>query len=124
MLIQQKQLRRIQRCHHQRQRLPLSAGQKADRLTHAVFQPHVQKGHPFPKSLFFRFGHRPQPAARSGRQCEIFLNRHSRCAPAHRILKQPSNLFGPLMLRHQRNIFMIQTDGSAVNYEAAGNGIE
>ena len=47
MLIEQKELRRAQRRHQQRQRLTLSAGKQADLAAHAVFQSQPQRAQLF-----------------------------------------------------------------------------
>ena len=91
VLVEQKKLGLCYRCHQERQRLALTAGQKPHRLPQAVFQPHIQLAQLFAEIFAVTAADLPQPAAASGGKRQIFFDRHARRAAAHRILKQTAD---------------------------------
>ena len=124
MLVQQKELRRLEGGHHQRQRLALAAGKQTHRLLHPILQAHVQLSQLFPEGGLFRPGHMAEPAAGGRRQREIFLNGHVGCAAAHRILEQTADLAGALIFRQGGDISSVQINAAAVGEKAAADGVE
>lgn len=124
MLIQQKELRRLEGGHHQRQRLALAAGKQTHRLLHPILQAHVQLSQLFPEGGLFRPGHMAEPAAGGRRQREIFLNGHVGCAAAHRILEQTADLAGALIFRQEGDISSVQINAAAVGEKAAADGVK
>ena len=65
-----------------------------------------------------------QPAAVSGGERQIFLDRHARRAAAHRVLKKPSDLLRTPVLRRQGDVLAVQKDLAAVGDEAPRNRAE
>ena len=102
VLVEQQQLRLLERGHQQRQRLTLTAGQGADLGGEPGLQPQSQIAQQRAVGLSLLLGDAPAKAAllpAACRQRQIFLDVHGgRCAH-HGVLKHAANVGGPFVLR-------------------------
>ena len=90
MLVEQQQLRLLQRRHQQRQRLPLTAGEQTDLCRHTVLKTEIQGTQTLLIIGTLCFRHAPaQPAALAAprRQREIFFDLHGGCGAHHGVLE-------------------------------------
>ena len=97
-------------------------------MIHPVFQPQLQLRQLFPElgaiprrdhgegRPFFR---RPQIGQR-----QIFLDGHAGRGAFQGVLKEPADEFAALVIRKTGDILPVQTDGSLVHHERAGDRAE
>ena len=127
MLIQQQQLGRDHSSHHQRQCLPLTAGEQADLAFQTIFQTQTQLRELFLKESTFFVGDAKDRTLLVGTQInesQIFLDSHIRCSTAQRILKEPAYLTGTLIFRLKSDIPAVQPDTAGIQQEAAADSIK
>ena len=129
MLIEKQKLRRDHGRHQKRQRLSLTAGQKSNRLLHAVFKSHIKESKLFTEIVFILFRNMTEQIMRTAGGPEkgnrqILFDRHMRRRTHQRILEQPTDHLTPDMLRHKRDILIIQLDEARVGKEGARDCIK
>ena len=128
VFVQQQQLGGDQRRHQQGQCLALAAGEQADGLLHAVLQPKAQGGELLGKEVAILFGDAGEGRRVPGRpqigQCEVFLNGHMGGRAAQRVLEHTADVLGAAVVRHKRDVLVIQRDGTSIRDELACNGVE
>ena len=127
VLVQQQQLRLLQRCHQQGQRLTLTAGKQPHLGGHAVFQPQIQALEQL--LVFFPLGGGnagPQTASLAAPlgQRQIFLDLHGRGRAHHGVLKDPANVAGPLVFRQIGHIHPVDRDAALIYRPDARHGVE
>ena len=127
MLVQEQQLRRTQRRHEQRQRLPLAAGEQAYLAGHAVFQPQIQHSELFPVHIPFHLADAPaQPALLSAPhgQGQVLFDVHGGGGSRHRVLKDAAQVARPFEFRQGRHVHAADLDLAAVNGEYARDCVQ
>ena len=127
MLVQQQQLGPLQGGHQQRQRLALAAGEEPHLAGQTVLQTQPQVPQQLPVVRPLRLGDAPAQAAGlapAGRQRQIFLDLHGGSGAHHRVLKHPTDEFGPLVLRQAGHVHPVDDDSAAVHRKGAGHRIE
>ena len=62
--------------------------------------------------------------ALAARRGQIFLDLHGGGGAHHRVLKHPTDEFGPLVLRQAGHVHPVDDDGAAVHRKGAGHRIE
>ena len=127
VLVQQQKLGPLQRGHQKRQRLALAAGEEPHLAGQTVLQTQPQVPQQLPVVRPLRLGDAPAQAAGlapAGRQRQIFLDLHGGGGAHHRVLKHPTDEFGPLVLRQAGHVHPADDDGAAVHRKGAGHRIE
>ena len=106
VLVEQKKLGLCYRCHQERQRLALTAGQKPHRLPQAVFQPHIQLAQLFAEIFAVTAAGAPPASRRVRRQAPDFLRSScpARCRASDPDDRQADD-FGAPVLRPERSTF-------------------
>ena len=117
MFVQQKQLRFLQGCHQQGQRLTLSAGQKSHLAGQTILQTQAQNLQQF--SVFFTlFSADPRTKGTmlppSVSQCKILFDSHGCRRTGHGILKYPAQISRTLVLGQFCDIYAVNDNLSLI----------
>ena len=129
MLIEKQKLRGNHRRHQKRKCLPLATGQKSNRLLHAIFKSHIKESKLFTEIVLILFRNMTEQIMRTAGGPEkgnrqILFDRHMRRRTHQRILEQPTDHLTPDMLRHKRDILIIQLDEARICKKRARDRIK
>ena len=127
MLVEEEQLRLLNRCHQQRERLALTAGEQTDLGGHAVLKSEPEPGEHLPVVGALRLGDAPLQRARlaaARRDGEVLLNLHVGSRAGHGILEDAPDILRALMFAKARNVGAVDHDAARVNAPDARNGVE
>ena len=128
VLVEQQQLGRDHGGHEQRQRLALAAGEQADGRVHAVLQPHVELGERVTEKVAVAACHAAEGLMLFRRaevgHGEVFLDGHVRRSALERILEQVADAAAALVRRQERDVPPVERDGTGIDIEHTGDGIE
>ena len=127
MLIEQQELRLLERGHQQCQCLTLAAGEQANLCGHSVLKAEAEGAELLAELLALCVGHGPaQPAlfAAAHGERHVLFDLHVRRGAHHRILEHAAYIPGTLVLRQGSDVHPIKDDAPAVDRPYTGDGVE
>ena len=127
MLVQQKQMRTLERRHQQGQGLALTTGQETDLTGHTALEAEPETLECILIELTLLLGNRPAktsalPSAEGERH--ILLDLHVGGRALHRILEYTSDVLRALALRLLRDVLTIDLDDTGIDRIGTGDHIE
>ena len=126
VLVEEQELRLGHCCHEERQRLTLTAREKADLGFETIFETEVESRQKLAEAFALRFGEAPAKARCIAAACgngEVLLDHHARRRAHHGVLEDASDVFGTLVLGPLRDVCASDDDAARVDAESAGDGV-
>jgi len=127
VLIEQQQLGALERCHQQRERLALAAGERRDLRGQAGLKAEAETAEQLTVLLLFFFRHAPGKTAAlaaAGGEGEVLFDPHRGGGAHHRVLEHAADECRALVLGQVRDVGAVDDDLAGVDKERAGGGVE
>ena len=127
VLIEQQQLGALERCHQQRERLALAAGERRDLRGQAGLKAEAETAEQLAVLLLFLLRHAPGKTAAlaaAGGEGEVLFDPHRGGGAHHRVLEHAADECRALVLGQVRDVGAVDDDLAGVDKERAGGGVE